>query len=109
MKGRSQLVVTCMTSLCLLSLIYSLDRTRIITRRLPEDKRNHYSIRQINKQAAIYQSFMYHYKLNYEAFLDKSTLEERVIRCANMAMGRDLRGLKRPRLIVKINVEKDYC
>jgi hypothetical protein len=50
---------------------------------------------------------MFRYKISYKSYLDTTTLEERVIRCAKMAMGIiPSREYKRPRLIVKINVEQ---
>jgi hypothetical protein len=101
-------------------LLYSLDtnllsdqldisrrRIRIIIKRIPEDRCSAYSSHQINKQAAIYESFMYRYKVSYKSYMDMTTLEERVIRCANFAMGNIImRGFKRTQLIVRINVEK---
>jgi hypothetical protein len=50
---------------------------------------------------------MYRYKVSYKSYMDMTTLEERVIRCANFAMGNIImRGFKRTQLIVRINVEK---
>jgi hypothetical protein len=91
----------------LLSDQLDISRRRIIIKHIPQDRCSTYSSHQINKQAAIYESFMYRYKVSYKSYMDMTTLEDRVIRCANFAMGTIImRGFKRPQLIVRIDVEK---
>lgn len=81
-------------------------RSSIIIKHIPDEERGKYTIRQINKQAVVYEAFMYHYKLSYDTYGDISTLEDRVIWCAKLAQGILIRkGLPRPHLIVKIDTE----
>ncbi|KAL7501950.1 hypothetical protein ACHAWX_000412 [Stephanocyclus meneghinianus] len=78
----------------------------IILRRIPREKRDSYTPRQINRQAMFFEAFLFKNKLKYELYRDRSTLEERVMRVVRMTLSPRLRGYSRmPNLIVEMELE----
>ncbi|KAL3796121.1 hypothetical protein HJC23_000624 [Cyclotella cryptica] len=78
----------------------------IIIRRIPEEKRNSYTPRQINRQAMFFEAFLFKNKLKYELYRDLNTLEERVMRVVRMTLTPRLRGYSRmPNLIVEMDLD----
>ena len=89
-----------------LLLIYENHSRHIIIKRIPEDKLSSYTSSQIARQADIFEATMFKHKLNYESYVDRSTLEKRVVHLAKISLApwKYSLKLKMPKLIVQIDL-----
>ena len=79
---------------------------KVIVRRIPEDKKGSYTDNDITKQAMIFESLLFKFKLSYGYYLDVSTLEKRIITLTSMTLRPRKNMMTRmPKLIVQIDME----